>query len=97
MQKQNSNHYFKSSDLSLVSAILSTQKAELVSVEPLTPYKFEFHLQPAYICYDLERLYINGKLMVSAKSIADNVRLLKSLIKQSSNTRSNTQYGNDTS
>ncbi len=88
MQQANENHHFKSSDLSLVSAILSTQKAEIVSVRPLTPYKFEFFLQPAEVCHELERLYINGKLMVSAKAIADNVRQLKSLIKQSSNATS---------
>lgn len=75
------NSFYKSSDLSLVSAILSTHKAEIVGSRRLTPYRFEFHLIPLDICLELERSYINGQLMVSAKAIADNVRLLKSLIK----------------
>lgn len=79
---QNSPSVFKSSDLSLVSAILATQKAELLHIEPVTPFKYEFHLQPVNACRELEHLYINGKLMVSAKAIADNVRLLKSLMKK---------------
>ena len=72
---------FRSSDLSLVAAILTTKKAELVSSKAISPYKFEFHLSPASVCIELERAYINDKLTVSAKAIADNVRLLKSIVK----------------
>lgn len=92
---QDAKTIYKSSDLSLVSAILSTQKAEIIGSQRITPYKFEFHLQPLDICLQLERLYINGNLMVSAKAIADNIRLLKSLIKGDSQAISKNQYGNN--
>ncbi|KKR71504.1 hypothetical protein A3A55_04530 [Candidatus Roizmanbacteria bacterium RIFCSPLOWO2_01_FULL_40_14] len=81
MQNQQNSPVYKSSDLSLVSAILSTHKAEIVGSQRITPYKFEFLLYPLDICLELERQYINGQLMVSAKAISDNVRLLKSLTK----------------
>lgn len=90
---QYANKTYKSSDLSLVSAILSTQKAEIVGHQRVNPYKFEFLLQPIDICLQLERQYINGQLMVSAKSIADNIRLLKSLMKGDRDSISNNQYG----
>ena len=83
-QKQFNNQtspVFKSTDLSLVSAILVTKKAKLIDSTRISPYRFEFHLFPAEVCRELEREYINGQLVVSAKAIADNVRLLKSLMK----------------
>lgn len=82
MQNHVNNHCFKSSDLSLISAILSTQKAEIVGSQAISPHKFEFHLTPLDVCVELERQYINGRLFVSAKAISDNIRMLKSLIKQ---------------
>ncbi len=91
---QDTNNTYKSSDLSLVSAILSTQKAEIIGHQRVSPYKFEFLLQPLHICLQLERQYINGQLMVSAKSIADNIRLLKSLMKGDRESISKNQYGN---
>ncbi|MFZ3301643.1 MAG: hypothetical protein WA152_02955 [Microgenomates group bacterium] len=91
--KINNQEVFISSDLSLVSAILATKKAKLVSASKITPYKFEFQLTPLLPCLELENEYINDKLIISAKAISDNVRLLKSLIKQDSIT--NNQYGNN--
>ena len=82
MPKSNSQPiFFKSSDLSLVAGILATKKAKLVSSRAVSPYKFEFLLSPTSVCRELEKDYINDRLTVSAKAIADNVRLLKSLIK----------------
>ncbi len=89
--KTKNQEIFTSSDLSLVSAILSTKKAKLVSVLKVTPFKFEFQLTPLLPCLELKNEYINDKLIISAKAIANNVRLLKSLIKQDSTT--NNQYG----
>jgi len=92
---QDTTNIYKSSDLSLVSAILSTQKAEIIGSQRVSPFKFEFHLQPLDICLQLERQYINGQLMVSAKSIADNIRLLKSLMKSDRESISKNQYGSN--
>lgn len=81
MKSKTKSKTFISSDLSLVSAILATKKAELVHSEAATPFRYEFHLLPFEVCAQLEREYINDKLTISAKAIADNVRLLKSIIK----------------
>ncbi len=89
--KTKNQEEFTSSDLSLVSAILSTKKVKLISVSKVSPFKFEFQLSPLLSCLELENEYINDKLIISAKAIADNVRLLKSLIKQGSTI--NNQYG----
>lgn len=91
--KTKSQEIFTSSDLSLVSAILTTKKAKLITISKITPYRFEFQLSPLLPCLELEKEYINDKLIISAKAISDNVRLLKSLIKQDSIT--NNQYGSN--
>lgn len=86
MQTQKKNQTqstFNSSDLSLIAAILSTGKAKLIGSTRITPYKVEFHLSPPDICLELQQDYINGSLRVSARSIADNVRMLKDLIGRS--------------
>ena len=74
---------FKSTDLSLVAAILATKKAELTSVQQLDLHMYQFSLFPSEVCFQLKNDYINDKLVVSAKAIADNIRLLKSLMKGS--------------
>lgn len=76
---------FKSSDLSLVSAILTTQRAKLIRTQRVSPYKFLFDLHPLEICLELEREYINNNLMVSAKAISENIKLLKGLMKNYEN------------
>ena len=69
--KTKNQEIFTSSDLSLVSAILSTKKAKLVSVLKVTPFKFEFQLTPLLPCLELKNEYINDKLIISAKAIAE--------------------------
>ena len=82
---QNSNNQnttiFKSTDLSLISAILVTKKAKLVDSVRVSPYKFEFHLAPADVCYELKNLYVNSQLSLPVDAVADKIRLLKSLMK----------------
>ena len=90
MQIQQSNSIFKSQDISFCAATLATGKVQLVTSKQISSHRFEFHLQPFDVCRELQSDYINGKLLVSAKAIADNVRLLKSLIKQDSTI--NNQY-----
>lgn len=77
------NSVFVSSDLSLIAAILASKKARLVDSKRISPYKFEFHLEPLDVCQQLERDYINGQLAPPAKDVADNVRFLKKIIQRS--------------
>ena len=72
---------FISSDLSLVAAILVTRKAQLVDTKKISPFRFEFSLTPADVCYELKNLYVNGQLSLPVDAVADKIRLLKSLMK----------------
>jgi hypothetical protein len=81
MQTQHNTSVFKSQDISFVAAVLASKKAQLVGSQRVSPYRFEFHLSPIEICTELYNQYINGRLFLSAKDIADNVRLLKSITK----------------
>ncbi len=82
MQGQQNTSVFKSQDISFVASVLASKKAQLVASQRVSSYRFEFHLSPLEVCKELYSQYINGRLFLSAKDIADNVRLLKSLMKQ---------------
>ena len=82
MQKSNNQTPYKSLDISFSAAALTTRKVELVGYEQVNPYRFEFHLSPFDVCSKLYSDYINGKLLVSAKDVSDNVKMLKSLAKR---------------
>lgn len=84
MQKQNSlikSAFFTTQDISFCAAALTTKRVQLIDSQRITPYRFEFYLHPVEVCEELQRDYINGSLLVSAREISDNVRFLKSLIK----------------
>lgn len=85
MQKQNiqiKSAFFTTQDISFCAAALTTKRVQLIDSKRITPYRFEFCLHPVEVCEELQKDYINGNLLVSAKEISDNVRMLKTLIKQ---------------
>lgn len=71
---------FSSSDMSLVASMLLDEKVDLVRVERTNDYRYSFILQPLDLCLRLQQKYINDQLLVSAKAVADNIRMLKSQI-----------------
>ena len=58
---------------------LATGKVELINAVKISPTQTEFHLSPKDTCDELEHLYLNDKLMVSASRIADKVQTLNTI------------------
>lgn len=78
MNKQTDNSY-KHTSISLCAALLATGKVELVNAIKISPTQTEFYLTPKDLCDELEHLYLNDKLMVSASKIADKVQTLNTI------------------
>ena len=78
MNTQTSNIY-KNTTISLCAALLATGKVELINAVKISPTQTEFHLSPKDTCDELEHLYLNDKLMVSASRIADKVQTLNTI------------------
>ncbi len=73
---------YKSTNLSILASLLATKKCEFVACRRTGTGLFEFELSPLDVCQELEHKYLNGKLLVDAKAIADNVRMLKDMTRE---------------
>jgi len=77
-----SNSIFRTSDLSLSAALLASKKVQFISLQRITPYRFEFHFSPLETCQKLHNDYLNGNFSVQARDISDAVKHLKGLMKE---------------